>query len=1395
MKKLFLLELVVFCFNLFTVALALNSDDATPAQTGIRTEATTQNPDATRTTYTAPYSQNFNGTWLPADWHIEAYEYYTNWYQSNGWARCYMWDYAYGFEGTLISPEIYIPDYMYRLDFKWSHMLNPLYFADQAKVQILDAAGTSWETVWEKTETNFNSNDGATENGPGSGVLESLDLSRYKGKWIQVRFIGHSGMGPDWYVDDFNIHYVDTSINTFPSVQNFSSSTPFPPANWRNPLLTTYWRWSGANAYGATGQGSAVNWDNWNTGTITYLESPFLNVGEFGGTLTFDHAYAHYAPLEPAHTDLQIAYTNNGGGIYWPFITFSGDTGGNLITAPAVSTIFSPTSTQWATKTVQLPAGTNMIRFQTLNEYGSGFLYLDNITFTRRNFPQGTGTATDPYQILTAAQLNSVRLYLGTGNANVCFKLMADIDLLAYLSVGGAGYTAWGTNGWLPIGNGTSAFCGTFDGNNHTISNLRTWYYDTYHGLFGVTAIGSTVKNLNLSNTCAILGNGETGSIVGRNNGVIRNCSSAATVNMGNAEKGGGITGNNTGSMFNCRFTGTITRSSGGVTCNKIGGIAGNNETGAVVDSCYSGGSITGNYWNGGLVGWNNGSVTRSHTIGSVNGASNSQGGLVGQNNGTISNCYSSATAYGYDAVGGLIGYQGAGTTSYCYATGSVTNAGSAGSKGGIIGTVGGGTVANSYWDKNTTGLTYSSGSAASFGKTTAEMRTYSTYTGWDFVVETANGSNNYWNMSTADNNGYPFFAWEITPYIRPAVLLTPANDATALPISGFNLIWSQGWAFAPHHFNLVLRFFARFDNLTSTSFNPVTQGGYGLSYNRYYYWYVESVAADGSTAISAEFTFYTEQDPAIPIYYGAPLIQDFSGTTFPPTGWTVQPSGDFWTRNAVNAYGAAGSGSAKAEFYTLPEGTVFELTSPLFIGYPNIRLSFDYAYASYTNSPFPVDSLEILYSTDRVNFQTLIVYTGGDNGTLITAPPVGGPFVPNSEQWATKVISLPPGTRQVKFRGISDFGNNLYVDNIKVETFPFAGYGTAANPFLLYNAYDLITANMDHMGNASNDIYFRMENDIDMTEELSYVWWDEFGWMPFGAFYGHLDGNGKVITGLYATRPGQDNYGLFSIIETGATIENLGIELAPASGISGGNRVGTLAGWNKGTITGCFTTGVVSGTGNSIGGLVGQNDGTITNSYSKATVNGVDNVGGLVGYENGGSISYCYATGSVTNTGSASTKGGIIGNMLGGTVSNSYWDTQTTGVNWSSGSELSFGKTTAQMTTQSTFTGWDFANNWFIHPTINNGYPQLAWIGAPPALNTPTNLAIEPGTVLGTVTIGWEDMLAAWYGIYSGTTPDTMTYLGWTTNHNITFTAGSQEFFKVTSGSGTAPGSQLLGR
>jgi len=165
-----------------------------------------------------------------------------------------------------------------------------------------------------------------------------------------------------------------------------------------------------------------------------------------------------------------------------------------------------------------------------------------------------------------------------------------------------------------------------------------------------------------------------------------------------------------------------------------IGAVTGYNCYSAVVSNCYSTGSVVGSYATGGLVG-------DSYSA-------------------SIDNSYSTAIVMGYTNSGGLIGYNWSSSISNCYSTGPVS--GNSG-VGGLVGNVNNSTVTNSFWDTQTSGLAVSAGTE--IGKTTAEMKTLSTFTsaGWDFEQETANGTANLWDMdyTNAINNGYPYLAWQ----------------------------------------------------------------------------------------------------------------------------------------------------------------------------------------------------------------------------------------------------------------------------------------------------------------------------------------------------------------------------------------------------------------------------------------------------------------------------------------------------------------------------------------------------------------------------------------------------------------------------------------------------------
>jgi hypothetical protein len=228
-------------------------------------------------------------------------------------------------------------------------------------------------------------------------------------------------------------------------------------------------------------------------------------------------------------------------------------------------------------------------------------------------------------------------------------------------------------------------------------------------------------------------------------------------------------------------------------------------------------------------------------------------------------------------------------------------------------------------------------------------------------------------------------------------------------------------------------------------------------------------------------------------------------------------------------------------------------------------------------------------------------------------------------------------------------------------------------------------------------------------------------GWQPIGfstphgptccaGLAGRFDGQGYKIRDLFINRPDVDDVGLFKYVDPYyGIIDDIGVTNVT---VIGGNYVGSLVGYNFGTVSNCYCSGSVSGN-DDVGGLAGSGNGIVIDSYFTGGVAGHEYVGGLLGY-NCCDVTNCYSTGSVTGS---SEVGSLVGANYG-TVSDSFWDTETSGQVTSDGGT---GKTTAEMRNIATFTeaGWSIiavANFGIRKPfciwNIVNGvtYPFLSW-------------------------------------------------------------------------------------
>ena len=146
---------------------------------------------------------------------------------------------------------------------------------------------------------------------------------------------------------------------------------------------------------------------------------------------------------------------------------------------------------------------------------------------------------------------------------------------------------------WTPIadwmGNRTTQYSGTFDGNNKIVSGLYFNGDSTCIGLFGSSESDGNIKNVGVVDSY-FKGNDHVGGVCGNNAGTITNCYNAGNLTaIESSATVGGICGyNNGGTVTNCYNTGTVT-ATGSVA--SVGGVCGCSI--APISNCYNIGTVT----------------------------------------------------------------------------------------------------------------------------------------------------------------------------------------------------------------------------------------------------------------------------------------------------------------------------------------------------------------------------------------------------------------------------------------------------------------------------------------------------------------------------------------------------------------------------------------------------------------------------------------------------------------------------------------------------------------------------------------------------------------------------------------------------------------------------------
>ena len=832
--------------------------------------------------------------------------------------------------------------------------------------------------------------------------------------------------------------------------------------------------------------------------------------------------------------------------------------------------------------------------------------------------------------------------------------------------------TYWNSGaGWTPIGvastGAATVFSATFDGNDNTISNLfiadstSTATGGGFVGLFGdvsgtIRDVGLLDVNITNTRTSTASSNnfGRTGALAGRlSGGAVR----------GSYVAGGSVT-HNTSSTSNGTAGCLLGYASAPVsdsyaTCNvsgtnngalSAGGLIG--ETTGTVDSTYATGTVTvtgtGIAAFGGLTGTAWGRVSVSYATGNVTATGLGRvGGLIGRilgpsyANYATGNVSGSGTGNGSTnalslRVGGLMGEVNLSGSEYLrssYATGTVSGSGSGVRAGGLIGQV-------QVTDANSISAVYAIGAVSN-------TATGTTFTGGLAGLQTGSATpmtNSYWDTQTSGQSTTA----GTSSFFAGAQTTSALQSITGYTTGSIYANWNQNldgqtgnddpWYFGATNQYPVLKY-AGLDTTAQLALQPSIPAGV-------------AVTSNGDT-----------------LYVGWRAASQ-------ATGYTVQ-----W-KSGVQSYAAAREATTTATRYKIPltSGTTY-----------TVRV-----IASKTGVRDGISG-EVMRAPGLTNYDT-----DGDGLIAITTL-----AQLNAIRW------------DLNGDGAIDAFATTADTTAYNTAFPSRDTATRMGCLSGCTGYELLA-----------DLDFDENNDGEITATDATYWNSGAGWNPTGTYTGTFQGNNNTISHLFIDRGTRHNAGLFQSVE--GNVSGLGLLNVD---VTGNDRVGALAGAQGGgsTISSCYVTGSVSGSKWGVGGLIGQSyrtSGTnrIVSSYANvsvsvpATVTSDGKVGGLVGWlriqtevvasyalgpvfvghssgvggglvgelASGSGVTASYSIGRVTGAG---TTGGLVGTSAGSVV-DSYWDTQESGIADDGDTAMPEGEPTADLQSVTSATGiyniWD---------------------------------------------------------------------------------------------------------
>ena len=872
----------------------------------------------------------------------------------------------------------------------------------------------------------------------------------------------------------------------------------------------------------------------------------------------------------------------------------------------------------------------------------------------------GEGVDGDPYIITNASELQAME-----GNLSAHYRLGNDINA--------SETEEWnGGKGFDPIGDSGAKFTGTFNGSEHTISELSiNRSGDSTIGLFGYTENGVLIERVGLE-AVTIHGNRDVGGLVANNFGEVSESYVTGTVDGGDYV--GGLVANNIGEVSESYATGTVDGD------DRVGGLVGYNYDGANVSASYATGSVNGTNYVGGLVANNIGEVNESYATGSVDGASD-VGGLVGEHDGDVTDSYWDIESTGQSSAFG-------------------TNVGTGDPTGLTTDEMTGinATVRMSTFDFAST---WRPGDGDEQYPDLARDSEFSdTADAYDSLVAGDGSSGDPYNVTTV------YELQRMDTHLDDDFQLQNDIDASGTDT------WNGGKGFDPIG-DSGAKFTGTFDGdghtISDLIITRESEANVGL------------FGAVGSAGTITTLSV-TNADVTGDVVVGGVVAANDGEVRRSSVSGSVVGTG-----SKTNVGGLVGSNNGVVnDSYatsTVDGGTTTGATGGL-VGLNDKTITGSYAIGLVNdgNSGGAIGGL-VGDNNDKVERSYWDSETTGQGSSA------GGVGLNTSEM---EGLNATVEMHRLDFDSVWRPGDGDYPDLARDSEFSdtadafdslVAGDG-GGTPYQITTVYEL-----QRVDTHLND-EFELQNDINASGTSN--WDDGNGFDPLGdsvtKFTGTFDGAGHTISNLTIARGSTDYVGLFGYTDNGV-VATVGL---PDASVTGQNSVGGVVGHarNDAVVRESFVSGTVSG-GDYVGGLVGENGeassaATVEDSYSLADVTGANSVGGVVGEEQNSApipltVKRSYAAGDVTIT-SGSSVGGIAGSNIGN-VEDSYWDRGITNqqnaiggsdpgasrsnlTGYGSTGDSSPASEMQRFAPQVNMDLLDFSSTW----TLTSGYPALAW-------------------------------------------------------------------------------------